>query len=505
MASYNAGASFNTLHAAGIGFVAPAFTSTTHHITYPMYESYSLAVEQQLDPKTVVSVSYVGNHGYHEPILNAGINAYGFGSLPDAAPQGSFGAVIDVNNFGGSNYNGGIVTVTRREKLINLQFNYLYSHAFDVVSNGGFNPFSSNPQNPENPYNISPNYGPADYDVRNYISASYVINVPQFGKWRALTGGWTIGGTVFHSSSLPFTVIDSATPSKYGTGLLFAQQLSKGFSNKCQGAAAVDTPCAAGAPGGSSAGYANFDVASDFGQQRRNQFVGSGYTDTDLDLTKGFKIPHWESANLKVGAQFFNLFNHPNFGQPLNDVESTGLGTINSLVSTPTSILGSGLGGDASPRPHPAQGQFHLLDGSCFTSRGGLSRVRLFLCAPNRTPPNSKISSLQQAQQVYGLWPQAAYRDQVAGKGGATHTVRAATRPRFRKSGTPCSCPAQRGFWVRILLTPRMMVREGKPSLECASRCRLEALKRVASGWLLRLVHLHRIAEALKSLSVISA
>ncbi len=61
-------------------------------------------------------------------------------------------------------------------------------------------------------------------------------------------------------------------------------------------------------------------------------------------------MPHWESGNLKLGAQFFNLFNHPNFGQPLSDVEGTNLGQINSLVSTPTSILGSFLGGDAAPR-----------------------------------------------------------------------------------------------------------------------------------------------------------
>ncbi len=349
VSSYNSGASFSTLSAAGIGFVAPAFTTTPRNITYPMYESYNLAVEQQLDRKTVVSLGYVGNHGYHEPISNGGVNAYGFGDLPATAPQPSFAAVTDVTNQGGSNYNGGILTVTRREKLINLQFNYQYSRAFDEVSNGGFNPFSNNLTNPENPNNISQNYGPADYDIRHYISANYVITVPQFGRWGALTGNWTVGGTVFHSTGLPFTVTDSAIPANY-TGSLFANQLDKGFSNKCQGASAVDTPCALGAPGGSSAGYANFDVASGFGQQRRNQFIGSGYTDTDLDLTKGFKVPHWEAANLKVGAQFFNLFNHPNFGQPLNDVEGTGLGTINSLVSTPTSILGSFLGGDASPR-----------------------------------------------------------------------------------------------------------------------------------------------------------
>jgi Carboxypeptidase regulatory-like domain len=350
VANYNAGASFNTLSNLGIGFVAPTFTSTTRQVFYPMYESWSLAVEQQLDSKTVVSLTYVGNHGYHEPILNAGVNAYGFGSLPAAAPQASFAAVTQVDNTGGSNYNGGVLSVVRRQKLINLQFNYMYSHAFDVVSNGGFNAFSSNLTNPENPYNVAQNYGPADYDIRNYISASYVINVPQYHKWGALTGNWTIGGTVFHSSGLPFTVTDSSIPNNY-VGVLFAQQVGSGFSNKCQGAQSVDTPCPLGtAIDPQAPTYVHFNPASDFGQQRRNQFIGSGYTDTDLDLTKGFKMPHWESGNLKLGAQFFNLFNHPNFGQPLADVEGTNLGQINSLVSTPTSILGSFLGGDAAPR-----------------------------------------------------------------------------------------------------------------------------------------------------------
>ena len=119
-------------------------------------------------------------------------------------------------------------------------------------------------------------------------------------------------------------------------------------------AQSVDTPCPLGtlgaAPLPSGSPYANFDYATDFGQQRRNQFIGSGYTDTDLDLTKGFKMPHWESGNLKLGAQFFNLFNHPNFAQPLSDVEGSNLGQINALVSTPTSILGSFLGGDAASR-----------------------------------------------------------------------------------------------------------------------------------------------------------
>jgi hypothetical protein len=57
-----------------------------------------------------------------------------------------------------------------------------------------------------------------------------------------------------------------------------------------------------------------------------------------------------ERAKIGVGFQFFNLFNHPNFDQPLNDVSNPAFGLIQRTVNTPTSILGSFLGGDASPR-----------------------------------------------------------------------------------------------------------------------------------------------------------
>jgi hypothetical protein len=44
------------------------------------------------------------------------------------------------------------------------------------------------------------------------------------------------------------------------------------------------------------------------------------------------------------------LFNHPNFDQPVGDISNPNFGSIISTVNTPTSILGSFLGGDASPR-----------------------------------------------------------------------------------------------------------------------------------------------------------
>jgi len=75
-------------------------------------------------------------------------------------------------------------------------------------------------------------------------------------------------------------------------------------------------------------------VAS-FGDQRRNQVYGPNFFDTDMSLMKTFHVPHWESAELQIGAQAFNLFNHPNFDQPVGDVSNSQFGSIVRTVGAP--------------------------------------------------------------------------------------------------------------------------------------------------------------------------
>ena len=84
--------------------------------------------------------------------------------------------------------------------------------------------------------------------------------------------------------------------------------------------------------------------------QGRNRFRGPGYFNTDFAITKTTKIPHWENGVLRIGFQFFNVFNHPNFGFPDNHSSDTTFGQIFYLEQPPTSIVGAGLGGDAAPR-----------------------------------------------------------------------------------------------------------------------------------------------------------
>ena len=45
-----------------------------------------------------------------------------------------------------------------------------------------------------------------------------------------------------------------------------------------------------------------------------------------MTIMKYTVIPHLEGAKVGFGAQFFNLFNHPNFESPVNDINNGNFG-----------------------------------------------------------------------------------------------------------------------------------------------------------------------------------
>jgi len=367
VSGFASGGTLASITASSPFFVPPSVSNSSNFVHAPQYQEWNLEVQQGIGQKMSLSVNYVGNHGVWEPVQNAGLNAFcdttclgqlgspatQFGDLPTAAADPRFGTVTEVSNAGISNYNGLTVSFQRKFSSLELQANYTWSHALDEISNGGFLPYSfatnESTSNPQDPFNLRQfNYGNADYDTRHYFSLNYVWTTPKMGSKLGLLTNWTVSGTLFARSGLPFTVIDSNATGilngfNYGTtngSNVFANSVG-GAPSSCD-SSAVSTPCLTAA---------QFSPAvSGFGQQRRNQFTGPRYFDTDFSVMKNFNIPRWEAGKLGVGFQFFNLFNHPNFDQPVSDVASPSFGTILSNVSVPTSILGSFLGGDASPR-----------------------------------------------------------------------------------------------------------------------------------------------------------
>ena len=338
-------------------FSRPTFISVAHSIKLPTYEEWSLAIEHEIARSTAIAVSYVGNHTYHQPVSRLP-NAYDThtdptvpgsnASLPTARSNAALGSVTEYYSGSSSNFNGLQATATSRLAWLTMQFNYVWGHALDTSSNGGFDAFGVNGGSQINPYNLAQNYGNADYDTRHYISANYSIPIPHFGGPKAVVDGWVIAGTIFHNSGYPFSVTDNTGDVTYGAVPL-ARQIDKNFNHHCGGKShtlgangtAAPTPCDFAS---------HFGFSTDYGQQRRNQQYGPNYTDFDMDLSKAFTVPGWEAAKLKVAVQFFNAFNHPNFQIPDFDVNDGTVGVITSAASTPTSILGAFLGGDASPR-----------------------------------------------------------------------------------------------------------------------------------------------------------
>jgi Carboxypeptidase regulatory-like domain len=368
-----ANSAFTSGFSAGQTFptIGPLNVNSANAIKDPMYAEWNFEVQQGIGNNTTIDLNYVGNHGYHETVQNNNINAFepGFVGLPAAAPDPRFGVVNQVFTNAVSNYNGLTASVQHRfSHGLQISGNFSYSHALDEISNGGFNPFNFGTNesvfNPVNPNDLRSMYGNADYDTRKYASVSYVYQVPHFLGPKPLVDGWQLSGTVFARSGLPYTVTDGASSSDlsaqgYG-GVLFggyngAPQGSCGSAAASATAGGETTPCLNAADFSpivqASSATTNAPINS-FGTQRRNQFFGPHYFDTDFTVMKYTGIPHWESGKLGLGVQFFNLFNHPNFDQPVRDI-SNGAGQFGEIlrtVNTPTSILGSFLGGDASPR-----------------------------------------------------------------------------------------------------------------------------------------------------------
>lgn len=359
LAGYYAGENETQISGQNPLFVPPSFYNAAHRIIAPQYLEWNVQLERAVGAKSSVAVNYVGNHGVHEADQNPGLNAYDptpFGDLPLTAPDGSFGTVTQVSTPAVSNYNGFTVSAKRQLSSLQLQANYTWSHALDEVSNAGFLQYNfltnTSVLAPQDPYNLRRyNYGNADYDVRHYFSLNYVWTIPHWRGPKQALDGWVFSGTIFARSGLPFTVVDGyQTPTlaafNYGGNLnglgafVFANY-EGGAPSSC-GSSGVTTPCLTSQ---------EFTQTTDaFGNQRRNQFYGPRYFDTDFTVLKNFQVPKWEHAKFGIGAQFFNFFNHPNFDQPVADIANQDFGRIVRTVNTPTSIFGSFLGGDASPR-----------------------------------------------------------------------------------------------------------------------------------------------------------
>jgi len=213
-----------------------------------------------------------------------------------------------------SNYYGLQASVTKR--LSNgLQFNsnYTWSHVIDTLSDafrGGHNTVAS----PTDIANINADKGNADFDIRHRFVTSLYYELP-FWKQHHWIGGWSTSGIVTVQKGVPIPILDGTrdlnrdnnfTDRPLITGNPYlGKNPADGFLNPASFAHVV---CPTSV---------NFGIWCD-SPTGRNTLIGPGFVNTDFGVAKKFRIR--ETAALQFQANFFNLFNHPNFDVPAGNV-----------------------------------------------------------------------------------------------------------------------------------------------------------------------------------------
>jgi hypothetical protein len=348
----------------------------------PYFMEWSLGLEHQVGATGSVRAQYVGTRTVDQPYLTQG-NGYQtvcegcFAPFPYAqSTDPRFGAVTQFSTGANGHYNGLQMTAMKRlgHGLMG-QINYTWSRCMDTVSNGGFLQFSAGGILSPLPGDLARDYGPCDYDIRNNLNAQYVYQLPIKIRNRLLAyalNGWQVSGTLFWHSGIPFSVL--STPySADGNGIVNGS--GPQFASIVSGVPLYEHNPIPGVTQPGTVQWLNPDAfvssvdpstgaclrrdsptTCQFGNLRRNALRGPNFAWSDFYLTKSFSLT--EGVKLRFDAQFFNVFNHPNFGLPSmvlagipgKPTTQTGFGALTYTTSPPTGLLGVGLGGDSTPR-----------------------------------------------------------------------------------------------------------------------------------------------------------
>ncbi len=304
---------------------------------------WNIQGQRQLNNNLVASLAYVASHGHDLP-FPVDINQVPVGKLSpndqQFRPYPQFGTIAVAgavpNENATSNYNSLQAQIEQRlSHGLNFSFSYVWSHFLDDLDTAGWGSHSGN-TNWQNAYSPAANYGNSNFDVRNAFKGYVLYQLP-FGRGKqflnsnslvdAVIGGWQVSDTLVIQSGQPFTPVMQTDTSYSLAGSNFAlypnvignPSLTNRGINQWFNEAAFAPP-----------------AAGTFGSVHRNQLTGPGLVTTNLSLSKTFAI--WESVKLQVRGDAQNLFNHPSFGLPANQLTvahgavAPGSSTINSVT-----------------------------------------------------------------------------------------------------------------------------------------------------------------------------
>jgi outer membrane receptor protein involved in Fe transport len=329
------------------GFECDVF-SFDRNIKTPYMENYNLNIQQQLSSKTVLQVSYVGSQGHRlwrfvdisqpsqKQINDADvacdcINDFGGAARPlNANPYGAF-YVLQENSSGKSNYNA-LQTSFRINGWhgVTSIVNYVYSKSLDNSSDGeDFEPNASQPNDSTRP---GLEYGPSNFNIPHRFTWNFSYDFPNMGgSWQKLKNGWGINSVLTLQSGQPFHLNYNFQDDFSGSGNAFDRPDVVGpivyhkrdpFNFLDLSSFAIPCTVIDAAHGGAANGLAS-DCAlpssglydRHFGNLGRNALSGPTFKEWNFSVYKKTAIT--ERFSMKLGVDFFNILNHPNFANPL--------------------------------------------------------------------------------------------------------------------------------------------------------------------------------------------
>jgi len=280
----------------------------------PYVQQWTLSIQRQLTPTWMVEGVYFGSHGLKlsgQIIDNTAVTP-GPGSFKDRQLRPEFPPyVLNGMNIFPSYYNALSLKIEKRFSTgLTFLGSYTWSKNLNVLDsfvNGGLGgqPFA----NPTR-FNARANKGPAGYDVPHRVAISYVYELPVKPKSKvanAIVGNWALAGVVTFDNGLPFYPLLTTDNENIGT----------------VGGRNTQTPNLVGDPEAISQktpqqwfNTAAFAVPPAFtiGNAGRNILRADGFENVDFSLFK--RWPFQESRHVELRAEFFNFFNHTNFGYP---------------------------------------------------------------------------------------------------------------------------------------------------------------------------------------------
>lgn len=300
-------------------------------------EQWNLSLQQQLPANLVATLTYMGSHGVDllaTNVVNLTNPATGQVQYSGFAP-----AIAWRGSAGQSSYNALAASIRRPfTHGILLSANYSYSHELDNGSNGSGDGDQISPQNP---LCRQCDWASGAWDARHVVNGNAIYQLP-FGHGRrwahrgfadAVAGGWQLTATALARTGFPVNVLlPSSAISVYGNSGTLRPNRVPGVSVIPRGGRSVTrwiNPAAFAAP-----------ATGTFGNSARDSVVGPGTWQVDNSIAKTFSIT--ERTQLQFRSEFYNIFNHPQFGQPsavFNPASVGGFGAITSTVNLNTAIV----------------------------------------------------------------------------------------------------------------------------------------------------------------------